>query len=277
MMRNLFVIAAFLFYSVSGGATEIRSALDVLTFADDFACNDRFPHHSFCESVDFKAWSPQEKEEVAKYLRHLDDPRLQNMLKTIKSKGINRLHRVGYAASWFNNAQLRRVEFYRRKDKVLLWVDPVTHVVGFTDAFFVGTPFVDPYSKVDRKQLNVLHELVHVYDVARGHVSTDSAFYKAAGWSWNGREWVLAAVDYGKAKKDFQTILEMVKEKRSAEAYALDREWGRSYGFPTVYSMMNTHENFAETLTYYILDPTAETYMSKELIQHMEKVLSQSP
>lgn len=41
--------------------------------------------------------------------------------------------------------------------------------------------------------------------------------------------------------------------------------------------MMNTHENFAEILTYYILDPTAETYLSKELIRHVEKVLSQSP
>lgn len=152
-----------------------------MTFADGFSCNDKFPHHSFCEAVEFKPWSLQEKEQVAQYLRHLNDPRLHNMLKTIKTKGITRLHRVGYAASWFNNSQLRRAEFYRRKDKVLLWVDPVTRVVGFTDAFFVGTPFVDPYAKVDRKQLNILHELVHVYDIARGHVSTDPDFYKAAG------------------------------------------------------------------------------------------------
>lgn len=277
MLKSIFVIGVILIFTWKGFAAEVRNALEVMSFADGFSCNDRFPHHSFCEAVEFRAWSPEEKELVSQYLLHLNDPRLKNLLQTIKTKGITRLHRVGYAATWVNNSQLRRVEFYRKKEKVLLWVDPVTQVIGFTDAFFVGTPFLDPYAKVDRKQLNVLHELIHVYDIARGHASTDPGFYQATGWGWNGKEWALQGVDYERAKRDFQSILEMVKRGRSAEAYALDRELGRAYGFPTLYSMMNSHESFAEAFTYYILDPTAASYMSKELIQYLEKVLAEVP
>ncbi|MDG0815794.1 hypothetical protein [Bdellovibrio svalbardensis] len=268
----LFTLVSLL-VGLTASAKEINSALDVMTFEDSFTCQDKFPHHSFCEAVEFKPWSAADKEIVSRYLQNINDPRLKFLLQTIQEKGITKLHRVGYTSSWSNNMAQRRVEFHRTAEKAILWVNPVTHVIGFTDAFFNGTPFVDPYAKVERKQLNVFHELVHVYDIALNHISTEDGFKKAAGWEWNGKEFVIHGVDYNQVKADFSAILALVKNKQSALAYAQDRERGRTYGFPTVYGMTNSHESFAEVITYYIFDPTAESYYSKELTEYVKEVL----
>lgn len=267
---TMILITLFALPSLGG---EIKSALDVMVFADSFTCNDKFPHHSFCNAVVFKPWTQDEKEIVSEYLRRINDPRLAHVLKTIQEKGITKIHRVEYGANWFNNAGQRRAEFSRSNDKALLWVNPVTNVIGFTDSFFKGTPFMDPYANVERKQLNVLHELFHVFDIATDHTSTGDAFKVATGWEWNGKEFVIHGVDYEKAKDDFKSILDLVKNKQSAIAYAKDRELGRTYGFPTVYAMMNSHECFAEVMSYYIFDPTAESYYSKDLLNFVNSVL----
>lgn len=265
----------FLLFAVVAGAEPGRSALDIMTFEDQFVCQDRFPHHSFCEAVAFKAWSNEEKQLVSEFLKNINDPRLEYFFEVIRTKGITKLHRVSYSASWHNNITQRRAEFSRNNDKALLWVNPVTKVIGFTDAFFRGTAFVDPYAQVERKQLNVFHELVHVFDIALDHASTSREFYESTGWGWDGKGHVIHGVDYAQVKADFKTILGLVAAKKSAEAYALDRELGRRYGFPTVYGMMNTHESFAELVSYYIFDPTAKDYLSPQIVQYINSVLKE--
>lgn len=262
-----------LLFTGSALAQKPKNALDVMTFADNFACNDKFPHHSFCEAVEFKPWSEEDKKLVSFYLSNIRDPRLAFFLKTIQDKGITKIHRVSYSSSWFNNISVRRVEFTRSADRAILWVNPVTQVIGFTDAFFKGTGFMDPYAQIERKQLNVLHELAHVFDIAQGHISSEAAFQEAAGWRWNGKEYVLRNVDYEKVKNELQSILDLVKNGQAPDAYCRDRELGVKYGFPTVYSMVNSHESFAEILTYLILDPTAESYLSKDLVRYFHGVL----
>ncbi len=255
-------------------AQKIESAYDVMTFEDSFTCSDKSPHYSFCKAVQFKAWTAQEKAVVGAYLKNIKDPRLAYFLKTIKERGITKIHRVGFASSWYNNSAKRRVEFVRITDKAILWVNPVTHVIGFTDAFFKTTPYMDPYAHVERKQLNVLHELVHVFDIATDHESSAERFQAASGWTWNGKAWVINGVDYDKATAEFQSVLDLAKSKETAAAaYSRDRERGRTYGFPTLYAMTDAHESFAEIISYYIFDPTSDSYYSKELVQYVKSVL----
>ncbi|WP_413575514.1 hypothetical protein ACLVWU_14330 [Bdellovibrio sp. HCB290] len=274
-MNKLLVGIFALLTSFSAWATSPGklSALDIMTFADTFECQDKFPHHSFCEAVQFKPWTEQEKAIVGGYLANINDPRLQGILKTIQANGITKIHRVTHSARWFNNPQFRRVEFVRSAEKAFLWVNPVTNVIGVTDSFFTGTPFMDPRAQVDRKQINILHELMHDFDIATDHALSMEEFEKASGWGHNGKEAVITTVDYEKSKSDFQQVIALVKEKRTAEAYALDRELGMTYGFPTLYAMTNQFESFAEAVAYYIFDPTAANYYSPLLKAYLDSIL----
>ncbi|WP_347359488.1 hypothetical protein [Bdellovibrio sp.] len=277
MIKTLSTILTLLI-SLSAGAAHAGalSALDIMTFADSFECQDKFPHHSFCEAVQFKPWTDEEKSVVGSYLAKINDPRLEGILKKIQQNGITKIHRVSYSARWFNNPQFRRVEFVRSAEKAFLWVNPVTNVIGVTDSFFTGTPFVDPYAQVDRKQINILHELMHDFDIATDHAFSMEVYEKAAGWGYNGKEAVIVGVDYEKVKAEFQSVMALMKEKRVAEAYALDRELGRQYGFPTLYAMTNQFEGFAEVVAYAIFDPTVSQYYSTELKFYLDKLYNVS-
>lgn len=278
-MITRFFLSAVLLLGITGfaHAGEIQSALDIMTFEDSFVCQQedmrRCPHHSFSEAVEFKAWTAEEKEVVSGYLRNIKGPRLQFFLKKIKEKGITKLHRVVYGSTWYNNAAERRAEFVRSANSGILWVDPVTNVIGFTDRFFKGTAFIDPFAQIERKQLNVLHELIHVFDIANGHISSAEGFKQASGWAWDGKQFVINGVDYGAAMKDWESTYALIKHHKAADAYHNDRVMGVQYGFPTLYSMTNSHECFAEILSYYILDPTAPTYLSPELMKYFDQVL----
>jgi hypothetical protein len=253
-----------------------KSAFDIMTFEDSFECNDKFPHHSFCESVEFKAWNDDEKALVGNYLKNLNDPRLRFFLKTLQKNGITKIHRVKYSSSWYTSVAERKVKFVRATDKAILWVNPVTHVIGFTDSFFSSSEFMDPYARMPRKQLNVLHELSHVFDISLGHLSSNKEFSEAAGWYWNvkSEEFEIKGFPSLQTKSEFQSVLDFIKNDKTPAAYERDRVQGVLHGFPTVYSMLNSHECFAELLTYYILDPTAPVYLSKDVMSYFDKILS---
>ena len=254
-------------------ATELTPN-EIFEYADTFKCNDKFPHHSFCKAVEFKPWTEEERMVFENILTELDRPELQHFYESIKDKGITKFHRVSYAASWYPNHRLRRTQFSRKQDKVLLWVDPVTKVIGVMDQFFTSTEFMDPYAKVSRKTLNILHELAHVYDVANDHISSKSNISKLARWYWDGKRHAINGLDYDEVLTHFNKILGHVKDKDSARAYSEDRRLGVKYGFPTIYSMMNSHECFAELVSYYILDPQAKHYLSEEIQQELDKILN---
>lgn len=268
----LFLFSVFLF-STKLYASQPQSAFDVMTFEDGFTCNDKFPHHSFCEAVEFKAWTESEKEIVSNYLKNINSPRLKYFLQVLKKKGITKLHRVVYGSRWFSNQQLRRVEFSRSNESAILWVDPVTQVIGFTDSFFNGSTFIDPLANIERKQFNVLHELAHVFDMASGHFSSSKEFALAAGWYWDGENHVLRNSESINVNLEFLKLISLVKNKQATAAYQSDRELGVKLGFPTIYSMVNQHESFAEILTYLILDPTAESYLSPNLVSYYKNIL----
>lgn len=249
------------------------SAAEALEFADNYSCNERFPHFSFCEAVQFKAWTSEEQEQVTKILRSFKGPRFQKILQHIQRSGFNKLHRVSFSSSWYPKPELRRVEFIRRNDKVLLWVNPTTKVVGFTDAFFTGTPYHDLHVKKDRKEINILHELIHVFDITSDYPSTSDEFKKAAALSWNGKNYDTQSMSGAEIQEAFKKIIELVKLKRSKEAYALDREMGIKNGFPTLYGMTSLQEGFAEVVAYYLLDPQAPKYYSPELQAYLDSLL----
>ena len=251
-------------------------SLDFFEFADTYECNDRFPHHSFCKAVVFKKWKKEEKELIRSYLNDFNVPVLENFFKKIKESGITKIHRVEHAASWKALIQERRVEFFRRNTKVLIWVNPVTKVMGITDSYFKGTKFIDPYVRMPRKKINILHEMVHLYDLATHHAVKNSNFNDVVGWEWEKEKnrFGIRNVDYDIVENQFREILNLVKQKKSKKAYALDRKLGIKYGFPTLYSMTSKAECFAEFLAYYVLDPNSKNYMNANIIEELDAILS---
>ena len=255
---------------IAGLESFAASPIDFITFPDNFECNEKFPHHSFCEAVVFKPWAESEKNELKNILKELDRPELKNFYKTIKEKGTTKFHRVSFSSRWVPNQIKRRAEFIRVIDNSLIWADPVTGVVGITDKFFKSSDFIDPYAKLPRKTLNILHELAHVYDIARKHVSSE--IKSEMGWYWDGKEDTIKSIDYKKSQQEFREILEYLQID-SSKTYSEDRLRGIQYGYPTLYSMTNGHECFAELVTYYVLDPEAKKYLSEEIQTTLNKIL----
>lgn len=267
-MKYLIFILALFSFQLS--ALEVA---DVFTFEDTFTCNDRFPHHSFCQAVEFKPWQSEERKRVLELLSVMNEPRFEKIFRVIKEKGIKKFHRVGYASNWRPNQALRRVEFSRNNAKVLLWVNPVTRVVGFTDAFFKGTKFIDPLAKLPRKQLNVVHEVMHVFDLALGYASNSKEFQSAVGWSWDGHTHVIEGIEFYEGRVRFQEIMEFLNNGDAARTYALDRDYGVELGVPTLYSLSNHQESFAETMTYALLDPEAKNYLPQKVQDYVKALL----
>lgn len=251
------------------------SPLDIFSFEDSFECNDKFPHHSFCEATDIKPWKEEEKRIVKKYLSMLDKKELNHFYETIKTKGITKFHRVSYTSTWYNNISKRRAQFNRSQEKVLLWVNPVTNVVGFMDTFFENEERYDPFSPLPKEALNVFHEMVHIYDIARNHISTNDEFQNAVGWYWNGKTHVIQGIDHEAVMKEFNELIELSRSGERQLSYNLMRKKGSELGLPSLYSTFNTHECFAELVTHLIFDPYAKDYIRPEVQELLHKIISQ--
>mgnify|MGYP000253524378 FL=1 len=270
-MLNFLSIIFAIMLSISAFAV---SPVNFLSFEDSFKCNDRFPHHSFCNAVEFKEWSEKEKRYITSILKEIDRPELKNFYQAIKDKGIKKLHRVKYSSTWYPNMAQRRTEFSRSARSALIWVNPVTNVVGITDSFFNSKDFIDPYAKVSRKTLNILHEMVHIFDIATDH--TSNKISRSIGWTWvqQRNRFEIRDQDYDEVLAKFDQILSYVKAGDSPMAYSEDRRLGIELGFPTIYAMTNSHECFAELLSYYILDPYSREYLSIEVQDKLDLILN---
>lgn len=269
MMRNLLVILLALCIKSAFAV----SAVDLFTFEDSFDCNDKFPHYSFCSAVNIKPWKESEKALVRKYLSMLKSEKLDHFYQTIKDKGIHKFHRIEYGARWYNDHANRKVLFSRSSENALLWVNPVIRMIGFSDRFFDNEQRTDPYSPLPKKALNVFHELVHNFDIAQDHISNNSQIQKAIGWTWNGKDFVIDGLDHAKAKSDFDNLIKLSKDGYRQLSYNLMREKGIELGLPSLYSTFNTHECFAEILTYFVFDPYAKHYLSEEVQKVLDDVV----
>ena len=269
--RGLFIfILLFLFFALTAAETSYASAF---SFEDNFECNDSFPHHSFCTAVGFKPWSEVEKNEIKYLIDSLPVAKLENFFKVIHEKGTVKFHRVNHSSTWVPNNKERRVEFVRDHRQAAIWVNPVTKVVGFSNSFFNKEQVVDSYTGVDRKKFVILHELAHVFDLAWAY-SSHKAFLDILNWSYREGAWSPLGHSALKIKTHFSEILKISKNESLQKAYAMDRRLGRSYGYPSLYSMLSVQESFAELLAYSVLDPSADEYLSLEILNYFEAILN---
>lgn len=265
---TLFFLVFCFSFEAFGGASEI------FTFENSFSCNERYPHHSFCTAADFKEWSDTDKNEVKGWIDSLPKEKLASFFNQIKEHGILKFHRVNHSTVWRPNHRERRVEFSRDvSSKAIVWVSPVTKVIGFTDGFFKNNNVKDPYTGLDRKQLVILHELAHVFDLSGDYSSQDS-FLDLLKWSYKDGAWSPKGVSSYYIKDSFSLILETVKNEGLEKGYALDRKFGLEHGYPTLYAMTSFQESFAELLAYSILDPYAGEYMSKGVVSYFERLVT---
>ncbi|MDD0851602.1 hypothetical protein HBN50_00785 [Halobacteriovorax sp. GB3] len=271
------IIITLSLFSQSALSKTTKTLSEILSFQDSYECNDKFPHHSYCKAVQFSAWSEQDKKLVKGKLDQLERMAPAGMLDhfkdtLLKSAG-KKLYRVSYSARWYVNRLERKTYFSRNFTRPLLWVDPLTKVIGFMDHFFDREDFQDPSAPIDKRSLNIFHELVHAFDIANGHISTNDHFQKAVGWYWTGEDHEIKGIDHQKLKADFDKYLAIAKEGDREKSYQLMRQAGMKLGLPSLYSAFNSHECFAEFLTYYVFDPKAKDYMNDEVKKVLDDIL----
>lgn len=271
-----FILALSLFPQSALSKTT-KTLSEILTFKDSYQCNDKFPDHSYCKAVSFSPWSEKDKNLVKEKLDQLERLAPAGMLDHFKdvlsnSTG-NKLYRVSYSARWYVNRLERKTYFSRNFTRPLLWVDPLTKVIGFMDHFFDREDFQDPSAPIDKRSLNIFHELVHAFDIANGHLSTNDHFQEAVGWYWTGEDHEIKGIDHQKLKADFEKYLLIAKNGNREESYLLMRKAGMKLGLPSLYSAFNSHESFAEFLTYYVFDPKAKDYMNDEVKSVLDDIL----
>ncbi len=250
-------------------------AKELFELSDNYHCSEgSFPPKSFCQAVKFTPWKTSEKKFIKGLLKELNLKQYKHLYQTIKGKGITKIHRVKYSSNWYANSQTRTVEFFRLREPVLMWVNPTTNVIGITDHFFNAPNISDEISGKNKKLLNLLHEIIHVFDIASNHPS--SKYRQKFGWKWNHNQEVYRQTSPQEIMDEFLQILEYSRNIDPIKAHSMNRQAGIHYGVPTLYALFNTKEFFAEVLSYYLLDPKAKDYLPKDLQIILDQILEPS-
>ena len=109
----------------------------------------------------------------------------------------------------------------------------------------------------------------HAYAFLSGGISQQTAFLKAAGWQLPNPE-----IDIGADKKEIEDqnndIKDALNKKDLRQAIEIQKEYDRKFGLPTLYSMANPAESFAEAVTWSFHDKEAESYLRKDLAEFLK-------
>jgi hypothetical protein len=175
------------------------------------------------------------------------------------------------------------------------------------DLFF-QKGFKDPYAGFERAEHSFLHELLHIR-VKSAVSNYFPDFLKITGWEiienngvlpeyqivkppppeWStvkkvtiwvksqGRVWgprdngskSISRSEIDDAETRAEKVLAQTNDWVGARRVA--RDYARGHGFPTIYSMTDPDESFAEFGAFIYLDPTATQYMTPEVIQFFKK------
>lgn len=267
---------------LSSSATQNRQCEEALRaplsarFMFASASPDQLPPRKFtpinillAQSITPKSWTQQEQRLLSEIIDRLGTLNLDDFFSRIFSLNYGRVLRLETLI-----------------DNVGGHFVPVRAWGGFSyvyDGLFISDSFFDPKHKHIQvpgghsfKDYIVLHELAHAFDGYRKIYSSSSKFLELTGWvaqdsEANVIEWVYSGAIEEERQSIKNEVHALIDAGQYGEAYALSHKWANQRGLPSRYATESPEETFAECVTYLVLDPHAEDYMSPELVSWLRE------
>lgn len=223
-------------------------------------CNDAVDGRQ-CAVAGPKEWSSDERRAMEDTMRRLIANELvRGILVSVQENGYNGFSR--YATSTKLDPKFGQVAMFSPG-----FVVHVSKTIGITDAFFQTESVRDPISDYRYGDVILIHELVHAFDDRRR--SADAQFRSVTGWMSKNDRWHYSnPVDRVEYHQVFADTLTFYSQGRHSDAWQRDRAFATSMAFPlpTIQSLVNPEESFADILAHLIVDPKASTYLKSEVI-----------
>jgi hypothetical protein len=254
--------AAFFLHTLVGEArlTDDKS-LSPFTLLPAAPC-DTAPDIRQCLVAQPKDWAADERTVLAATMSRLVEHDLvRGLLIGARDKGYAGLRR--YATDTKLDATQGRVPKFSPG-----FVHFPSKTIGVTDAFFRTAEVIDPRGAYRLGDLTLLHELVHAYDDRTE--SLDARFTRLMGWEQRNGRWTytkpVRMTEYLGVVADTMTAY---GRGRYDSAWTRDRSFATTMAFPvpTIQSIVAPGESYADILAHLILDPTASSYLDRDLVQ----------
>jgi hypothetical protein len=152
----------------------------------------------------------------------------------------------------------------------------VERFVEMTDSFFLFSSLRDVRGDFRLQTQIVLHEFFHALDEHGDLFSSGVDFRALVGLEPRGNGWLFTGATTAQVDEHDLRVAELntlmlansdpLSEHEQSRNYAL----GLSRGFPSMDSLQNPAEAFAEIGSYLILDSRARTYMKPAVIEYFE-------
>lgn len=237
-------------------------------------------NRSFAKVSPAKDWSPEERAQIEGYLDEIARiPNIQAFLKQVAENGFDTIYRLPHRV-----VEHRRFFFFPAhlvRKNVAANINSKHRSIQIYDSFFEeASPF--SHTGIFGAKSVLLHEMAHAFDL--GKYSTSDDFLELTGWR---RRSSLAGFADGAgyvyeiasaSREQIETIrLErsrLYHAGKKEEAFALEWKFAHKRSFPTLYSMLDPQETFAEVVVNVLLDPNVETYLKPDLVRWIRRVIS---
>lgn len=144
--------------------------------------------------------------------------------------------------------------------------------VAVTDAYFLTADMTDAKSAYRFGDLILIHELAHAFDDRAR--SIDEGFTSLVGWTFKDGAWAYARrVGWSQYHGVLADTLTLYGRGRYRDAWTRDRAFATSlaYPLPTIQSLVNPAESFADMLAHLMLDSTARSYLDARVVAWFEQ------
>jgi hypothetical protein len=233
-------------------------------FLPPAACDDATDDRQ-CAVARPKEWSENDRREVGEAMRRLAASDLaRGVMAGARANGYTGLRR--YSTATKRDPQVGRVAMFSPG-----FVLYGTKTIGITDAFFQIDSVRDRLGDYRYADAVLLHELVHAFDDRQW--SADARFKSLTGWDLRDDRWTYThPVDVIRYRTVFAETLTLYARGQHGDARDRDRAFATAMAvpLPTIQSLVNPDECFADILTHLIIDPASVSYLPRGVIEWFE-------
>lgn len=213
-----------------------------------------------------KDWKRSEIELIKKLL-----PKVHVMAPTLMAKA--KILGQNQFARWESKVSPKRtgqdVEYVRHESTAAA-VAPFYNSIGIFDAFFT-----EPTDGTEGWYMShehvLVHELAHVADVDQ-KFSRSRKFLSLAGFTLESDgSYKLKSVDQKEWDRVNDQVVQLLIQRRFAEAARIEKQFTEPLGFPSLYGMTDPFEALAEFTVHLIYDPRSVSYMRPEIVEFIRK------
>ena len=224
-------------------------------------------HNAPCDTVQPKTWDPDEIRVIDNAILKFKFGGLNHVINFIKAAGFKQFQR---ASNWFL-PDLSKIGFAVSPTyfQMAVAIEGMYPALVFTDEFFKSELFVVGLENVPIQEITVLHEIMHAFDY-KNRFSHSAEFLELTGFKASEflglSTFKVTEEELAKAQKKYHEL--KTTDQRRAQEF--EREFSMDYGMPSLYSMKDPQEAFAEIATYIYFDATANQYLELSLIEYID-------